>query len=76
MKNSICVKILRKFTSPLTMRKTVVGSYLNVPHNRFWMKRMLDKDCEQVKSKPKIKLVADNNLDKSTQDKSSKKGSK
>ena len=51
--SAIKVKIKKKFTSPLTGKKTKIDEEINVPHNQFWLKRIEQKDCEQIKQKKK-----------------------
>jgi len=78
MDNSIYVKILVPFLSPLTNRMVQSGEHINVPEGIFWLRRINDGDCERSKSvKPKAQEV----VQKSTEAvhkpaKSSKKGSK
>ena len=50
------VKINRKFTSPLTGRRTKIDEELIVPKSQFWFKRLNEKDCELIKDKTKAKL--------------------
>ena len=52
VKTSMTVKILRSFMSPLTNRLVEVDSIFNVPKNRFWLKRCLQKDCKETNEKP------------------------
>lgn len=55
MDNRIIVKILKVFPNPITGRKTKEGEEIKVPKNQFWLRRIADKDCEQIKSKSKAK---------------------
>jgi len=55
MTNEMRVKIVKRFLSPLTGRMTKVGEELNVPMNKFWLKRKRLGDCEKIKFKSKIK---------------------
>jgi len=53
MSATMKVKILKKFPNPLTGRKAEVGQEIKVPKNQFWLKRLADKDCEEIKQKAK-----------------------
>ena len=60
--NSIKIKIKNKFTSPLTGKRTEIGGEFNVPKNQFWIKRINQKDCEEIKkfsAKPKAENKSD-----------------
>jgi len=49
------VEIKKEFLSPLTGRLTIVGKEINVPVNRFWLRRLNDEDCKKVKKSVKPK---------------------
>jgi len=74
MAKSIRVKILKSFRNPKSNiaspekgGHTKVGEQLNVVKDNFWIKRLLAKDCEQIKMPPKPKAQPNQ---------SAKKGSK
>lgn len=71
MDNSIHVKILVPFLSPLTNRMVQPGDHINVPEGIFWLRRIDDGDCERAK---RVKPKAPDAVYKPS--KSSKKGSK
>jgi len=48
---AIRIKILKSFHSPLSNKALKVGQELNISPNRFWFKRLNDKDCEQISLK-------------------------
>ena len=49
MSDSIKIKIKNKFTNPLTNRRAKIDEEFNVPKNQFWLKRIKEKDCVQIK---------------------------
>ena len=51
MKSSIRVKFIKKFRNPTTNRMTEIGAEQNVLQDIFWLKRIKEKDCEQIKRK-------------------------
>jgi len=55
MNNSMRIKVLKSFPSPLTNRMAEVDSELNVPKSQFWFKRIEQKDCIEIKKKTKSK---------------------
>ena len=58
MKNSMCVKVLKPFRSPLTNRMVEIGALLNVSENIFWLRRIEAKDCERTKNKKRSEIGA------------------
>lgn len=54
IKMSMKVKILNTFLSPLTNRLTVKGETISVPKQRFWYRRINDKDVEIVENKKEV----------------------
>lgn len=66
LKMSMPVKILKTFRNPLTGRMTKIGETLNVPKERFWFKRVNDKDIELIKEKAKAQKVQAEPKEKST----------
>lgn len=57
MSNLIRVKILKVFPNPRTNRKTKEGDEIKVPKNQFWLRRLADKDCEEISKKSKAKKL-------------------
>lgn len=55
MKAEMKVKILKPFPSPLTNKMTAAGEVINVPKSQFWLKRIQQKDVEEVKNVTKAK---------------------
>lgn len=49
MSKTIKLRVLKKFTSPLTHRRIEIGEEFNAPANQFWFKRIREKDCEEIK---------------------------
>lgn len=74
MTKTMIVKIKRKFTSPLTGRRTEVDQEINVPKSQFWFKRLKEKDCELIKKFTKAKPGKESGSKAGV--KSSSKGSK
>lgn len=72
MSDSMRIKIKRKFTNPLTGRRAQIDEEFNVPKNQFWFKRILEKDCELLKSKAKAKKPQMVNADENKNLKGSK----
>lgn len=70
-KTSMRVKVKKDFMSPLTNRMAKVDQEMNVPKTMFWLRRIKDGDCEQMKLGKRKKSAP-----KKAQDaKDSKKGS-
>lgn len=69
----MCVKIKKRFLSPLSRRFTEIDSEINVPKNQFWFRRIDNKDCVEIVMKPKSKTGLKKPV--SSVNKSSKKGS-
>ena len=75
--NKIKIKILKKFASPLTGRRTEIGEELNVPANQFWFKRIAEKDCEKIKKFSKAQASEKKSSGKvDAKEKNNSKGSK
>lgn len=55
MSDSMRIKIVKKFSSPLTGKKANIDDEMNVPRNQFWIKRIAAKDCIEIKKKAKAK---------------------
>lgn len=70
--NKIKIKILRPFTSPLTGKRTEIDEEFHAPKNQFWIKRINEKDCAEIK-KFSVKAQPEN---KKSPKKDSKNGSK
>ncbi len=64
MSKSMKVKIKRQFPNPLTGRKAKVDEEINVPKNQFWLKRIEQKDCEEIKKKKAKAKAADKKADR------------
>lgn len=63
MNNEIKVKVLNSFKNPINGKQLKVDQVLNVPHNGFWIKRIEQKDVEQIKvtkKKAPTKVTAKN----------------
>ncbi len=49
------IRVLKSFLSPLHVGLLKVGQELNVPEGRFWLRRLMDKDCAKIKPVPQSK---------------------
>ena len=75
--NKIKIKVLKKFTSPITGRRVVIGEEFSAPANQFWFKRIAEKDCEQIKKFSKIYASKKNpSAEADKKEKNNLKGSK